>query len=117
MNLALIFQHKLLVATCRLFGSRRTAVRGVISSPLPTVQPFSSDGSRSCIAGHTVRQDAMKSASAIRVTKPIGNIPLRVRQVMDGSSPRAAGRLVISGRMADVCAELDRLAAREAALQ
>ena len=26
-----------------------------------------------------------------------------------------AGRLVISGRMADVCAELDRLAAREAA--
>jgi hypothetical protein len=27
------------------------------------------------------------------------------------------GRLVISGRMADVCAELDRLVAREAAEQ
>jgi hypothetical protein len=27
------------------------------------------------------------------------------------------GRLVISGRMADVCAELDRLVAREAAQQ
>jgi hypothetical protein len=33
--------------------------------------------------------------------------PLRVVQ--------ASGRLVISGRMADVCAELDRLAAIEAA--
>jgi len=42
--------------------------------------------------------------------------PLRVLRVVDGSQPRAnAGRMVISGRMADVCAELDRLAALEAA--
>ncbi|OLP06400.1 hypothetical protein BLL52_2636 [Rhodoferax antarcticus ANT.BR] len=35
-------------------------------------------------------------------------------QVMDaGQSPVQSGRLRISGRMADVCAELDRLAARE----
>jgi len=41
--------------------------------------------------------------------------PLRVLQVMDaGLSPAQSGRLRISGRMADVCAELDRLAAREA---
>lgn len=36
---------------------------------------------------------------------------LRVVRVMDTKQPRAsAGRMVISGRMADVCAELDRLA-------
>jgi len=36
-------------------------------------------------------------------------------RVLEPSAPRAvAGRMVISGRMADVCAELDRLAALEA---
>jgi len=40
--------------------------------------------------------------------------PLRVLRVVDGASRHCAGRMVISGRMADVCAELDRLAAREA---
>jgi hypothetical protein len=33
-----------------------------------------------------------------------------------GQAPTQVGRMMISGRMADVCAELDRLAAREAAL-
>ena len=43
--------------------------------------------------------------------------PLRVVHVMERGASRAhAGRMVISGRMADVCAELDRLAAREATL-
>lgn len=42
--------------------------------------------------------------------------PLRVVRVMDKDGPRnpSGGRMVISGRMADVCAELDRLAALEA---
>lgn len=43
--------------------------------------------------------------------------PLRVVRVVEAGQTRASvGRMVISGRMADVCAELDRLAAREAAL-
>jgi hypothetical protein len=42
--------------------------------------------------------------------------PLKVLRVVDAChSPNSAGRMVISGRMADVCAELDRLAALEAA--
>ncbi|WP_432725513.1 hypothetical protein [Variovorax sp. W6] len=42
--------------------------------------------------------------------------PLRVVRVVDGKGQqRSANRVVISGRMADVCAELDRLAALEAA--
>ncbi|HET8745530.1 MAG TPA: hypothetical protein VFM98_07990 [Ramlibacter sp.] len=40
--------------------------------------------------------------------------PLRVVRVLEPSAPRStAGRMVISGRLADVCAELDRLAALE----
>jgi hypothetical protein len=43
-------------------------------------------------------------------------LPLRVVRMVDSQHPgRAAGRMVISGRMADVCAELDRLVALEAA--
>ncbi len=42
--------------------------------------------------------------------------PLRVIRTVDAQQPgRHPGRVVISGRMADVCAELDRLAALEAA--
>lgn len=39
-----------------------------------------------------------------------------VRELEAGVSPSCAGRMVISGRMADVCAELDRMAQKEAAL-
>jgi hypothetical protein len=40
---------------------------------------------------------------------------LRVVRVVEASRmPASAGRMFISGRMADVCAELDRLAALEA---
>jgi hypothetical protein len=43
--------------------------------------------------------------------------PLRVLQVMEtGQAPAQVGRIRISGRMADVCAELDRMAAHEARL-
>lgn len=41
--------------------------------------------------------------------------PLRVLRVVDAAQgPSTAGRMVISGRMADVCAELDRLVELEA---
>lgn len=41
--------------------------------------------------------------------------PLRVVRVTEAGKPRPGGRLVLSGRLEDVCAELDRLAALEAA--
>ena len=41
-------------------------------------------------------------------------LPLRVARVIEAQHNRnQAGRMVISGRMADVCAELDRLAELE----
>ena len=49
--------------------------------------------------------------------EPVQHRPLRIVRVVEaGQTPSQVGRMVISGRMADVCAELDRLAAREAAL-
>ena len=46
--------------------------------------------------------------------RPVPAIPLRVVRVLEPSASRAvAGRMVISGRLEDVCAELDRLAALE----
>ena len=47
----------------------------------------------------------------LQMTPVSSNVyPLRVIRVKD-VNPQLAGRMVISGRMADVCAELDRLAA------
>lgn len=44
------------------------------------------------------------------------NMPLRVVRVMEaGQAVAHGGRMMISGRMADVCAELDRMVERESA--
>ncbi len=49
--------------------------------------------------------------------KLVARRPLRIVRIQEaGQAPSLVGRMVISGRMADVCAELDRLAAREAAM-
>lgn len=49
---------------------------------------------------------------------PSVTIPLKVVRVLDADqSPSQVGRMLISGRMVDVCAELDRLAARELTLR
>ena len=43
--------------------------------------------------------------------------PLRIVRILEADhAPANVGRMVISGRMSDVCAELDRLAAKESAL-
>jgi hypothetical protein len=50
-----------------------------------------------------------------RPAPPISLSRLRVvRQMEPGINPSMAGRMVISGRMADVCAELEKMALREA---
>ncbi len=76
---------------------------------------------------HPVRALRMVRPSADRRTvtpRPVTSVctprpaALRVVRVCDSHNPSGEmGRLVISGRMADVCAELDRLVAREAAQQ
>jgi hypothetical protein len=63
------------------------------------------------VARSFMPSQALQSAhtSAIQCARP-----LRVARVMEAQQSRSsAGRMVISGRMADVCAELDRLAELE----
>lgn len=45
-----------------------------------------------------------------RSPKKIGSVLRVVRESDAAIRPDCAGRMVISGRMADVCAELDRMA-------
>lgn len=48
------------------------------------------------------------------VPRDLARRPVRVVRVKEAArAPAGAGRMFISGRMADVCAELDRLAALE----
>ena len=67
-------------------------------------------GGLNCTSG---RAHFSWSASTCAAIQPRRR-PLRVVRVVEAcSAPSSAGRMVISGRMADVCAELDRLAALE----
>jgi hypothetical protein len=76
---------------------------------------------------HLVRPGSARSCSSRSTGAAVNPVPsrtLRVVRVMESRHARGgtgivngggSGRMVISGRMADVCAELDRLAALEAA--
>jgi hypothetical protein len=78
-----------------LFASLQALVAAFVPRPAPVP----------CVA---VRMPAQRPAA------PAAK-PLRVLRVVEPAAPRTiAGRMVISGRLADVCAELDRLAALEA---
>ena len=56
-----------------------------------------------------------KSAGLRTGPQRLAATPLRVVRLSEaGAAPECAGRMRISGRMADVCAELDRLIAKEA---
>jgi hypothetical protein len=79
---------------------------------------------RETAAAVPARQVVRPQASAVRPSRPSGpsvsSRPLRVLCVRDpkgsGLSHQNSGRLVISGRMADVCAELDRMVQAQARL-
>lgn len=74
---------------------------------LPGLAHFKAASPRACTRSVTGVNNAA-NAEALR--------PLRVLRVFEaGQKPSQVGRMVISGRMADVCAELDRLAAFERA--
>ena len=61
-----------------------------------------------------------RHAAAAHATAAKTSFPSRLKVVREfdaANSPACAGRMVISGRMADVCAELERMAQRETTLQ
>ncbi len=90
----------------------------VLQRKAVTRQPAT--GTHPVRAQRMVRPAARPAVTARPMTSVCSPRPaaLRVVRVCDSHSPAGEmGRLVISGRMADVCAELDRLVEREAAQQ
>lgn len=76
------------------------------STPASPAAAADRAGSRGCCIGAAM-------SGSVRV-RP--RLPVRIVRVVEPShAPASAGRMFISGRMADVCAELDRLAAADAA--
>lgn len=64
---------------------------------------------------HPVASPAVRSVRLpSQPPRPVRPLVRVVRVVDSAPASAGAGRMVISGRMADVCAELDRLAAVEA---
>ena len=78
------------------------------------VRPVTAPGRCQAPAAQVVRtRPAVHRAAPVH---PARTARLRVVRVLEGPQAAAgAGRMVISGRMADVCAELERLAALETA--
>jgi len=116
MNIALVLQHKLLLGLQHLMSEvARPSVRQT-QTPQVLAARNARTPTRPIRASFAPRLDAIHVEPVQRRTMA-APMPLRVLRVVDKDQPRSStGRMVISGRMADVCAELDRLAAREAAL-
>lgn len=97
----------------------RSGVNAPSTSPVPPFQRLAANDS---VATKTIA--AYAKSARVAGKKHCQNMartaaPRRLKVVREfeaGISPSCAGRMVISGRMADVCAELDRMAQREAAL-
>jgi len=105
MNIALILQQKLFSGIQRLLLDAPAAAAKSRSQAMPA----------SALRTASQRADHGNIPSDQPVSARV--MPLRVLRVVETGQPRSCtGRLVISGRMADVCAELDRLVEREAAL-
>jgi hypothetical protein len=111
MNITQFLQQKLYAAIRNAMGRMGCTAQ----TPMPV--PMSESRGRQTRFPCTFTAPARRTSASSAHTRAV-NKPLRiVRVVESGQSQSAVGRMVISGRMADVCAELDRLVAHEAALQ
>ena len=96
-------------------ASRFSAPAGAQSRSHQLALPFAS-GDFAVTRGPSARAtDALAIQCAVKAPPPSR---LRVVREFDSNvGPACAGRMVISGRMADVCAELERMSQREASLR
>ena len=84
---------------------------GEVSNPVQSrsiVKPTSKASRRGATGTASVSRDWSGKPARLRSGLRV------VREFEAGVHPACAGRMVISGRMADVCAELERMALREA---
>ena len=100
-----------LQALMGLFGPASQAPGNEIDKDMPNRLVVSVD-LRSC---QTNKKDVLGGSDVRYLEKPLPNRLKIVRNFELGVGLAYAGRMKISGRMADVCAELDRMAQHEAA--
>jgi hypothetical protein len=82
----------------------QASLRASVHSPAPRFPNVSGVSSTPSIVKRTPGRVMARPVSRLKV----------MREFEPGAHRSQAGRMVISGRMADVCAELDRIAQREA---
>ena len=95
----------------RLFSPAQSFINWLVSAPVEITPTLRAPGNGLARPPH--------GTTSVPVVTALSRRPsvVRVVRVMDaGHAPHSAGRMVISGRMADVCAELDRMVAREGAM-
>ncbi len=114
MTLALFPLESFFAALPQLFNRRVRRAPGVATT-LRSPRPRPSAPHPAQTAIEFIAAPADNSwATAPKAFKNRPNTPLRVLRVVEpGDRTASAGRLRMSGRMADVCAELDRLVERE----
>lgn len=111
MNIAMFFQLRCL-RTLQVW-IRQVATGVATGNTTKTVAPHAYSTSAAAKYKPRALQKAAVTSYPLQPIKALR--PLRIVQVRElGQRSDRVGRMVISGRMADVCAELDRLAAREA---
>ena len=100
-----------------LFGPLQAAVEWLAGGAPARRAPVPARASASAFAPVSIASCARQARTAGQFgLQKARTRPLRVLRVVETAhAPASAGRMVISGRMADVCAELERLAAQEAA--
>lgn len=103
--------HTLRSVAARLVGPRLTK-----AAQVPATRPAPPHAEQPIIVPAQLRPRSVRTAGQRAPVQRVPRSPVRVLRVAEAGSRRVAGaRMVISGRLADVCAELDRLAALEAA--
>jgi len=98
-------------------------LQGLLRWLTPGSSSMAGHSSTPIVKPHAVARNSIASRShstgrsGTNAFRTLQRRPLRIVRIMEaGQTPAQVGRMVISGRMADVCAELDRLAASEAAM-
>jgi hypothetical protein len=110
MNIALVLQQQMVAAMGRFLRVAKS--RQVPVPRLVTTQHSSRPHATNFVATTALSARGNLPKAPYSLVRPLRV----VRLVEPGQGSASVGRMVISGRMADVCAELDRLAAKEVAL-
>jgi hypothetical protein len=109
--------HPTMLILHKLYAAARLALAAKLPSVRSHPHPAFSYG-RGRTMPMAVQQVAIVRPNPCSFRPRVPIRPLRVVRVVESGQTRCSvGRMVISGRMADVCAELDRLVAHEASLR